>query len=426
MTPGRRRFALAAIAAGAVALSAAFTASFRSGDAAVAAADDVTIAALGKQLFFDSSLSASGRMSCATCHSAAHAYGPANGLPVQRGGVHLDRQGLRAVPSLRYTLNRTPKWFHAIPNSLEEQLTEAEPPAGGFTDDGRFNRLRDQATFPLLDASEMANAGPAAVVAKLRAAPYAADFRAAFGSTVFADVTTAFERARYALERFELSDPSFHPFTSKYDAYLDGLAKLTPQEAHGKKLFDDPQKAGCEICHPDAKGANGAHPVFTDFQYEALGVPRNSELARNRDPNFYDLGLCGPLRRDRAAANTTFCGLFKTPTLRNVATRTVFFHNGRFHTLRDALRFYVRRDTNPEHWYPSDRTGNVVKFDDLPAPYRANVDRIDPPLTGKRGGTPIWNDHDIDDVIAYLKTLNDGYLNHPADGGVSPITSRRR
>jgi cytochrome c peroxidase len=411
---------LAACAAFAIALCAVLLPSFRPAGAIVATPDDASVAALGKHLFFDPALSASGRLSCATCHSAAHAYGPPNGRAVQLGGIHLDRQGMRAVPSLRYTLNRTPKWFHTIPNNIEEQLTEAEPPAGGFTDDGRFDRLRDQAAFPLLDSNEMANADAAAVVAKVRRAPYAADFRAAFGSGVFANVATAFERVRYAIERFELTDTSFHPFTSKYDAYLDGLAKLTPQETRGKRLFDDPQKAGCEICHPDAKGANGAHPVFTDCQFEALGVPRNAELTRNRDPHYYDLGLCGPLRHDQAKT-AGFCGLFKTPTLRNVATRTVFFHNGRFHTLRDALRFYVQRDTNPEKWYPVDRNGHVAKFDDVPAIYHANVDTIDAPLTGKPGGKPIWNDRDIDDVIAYLKTLNDGYTTRPNNAGISPL-----
>jgi len=63
-------------------------------------------------------------------------------------------------------------------------------------------------------------------------------------------------------------------------------------------------------------------------------------------------------------------GLFKTPTLRNVATRGVFFHNGRFHTLKEALRFYVQRDTDPERWYPVSGSGSVDKFDDLPPSLR--------------------------------------------------------
>ena len=68
------------------------------------------ISLLGRKIFFDPSLSASGRISCATCHSPSHAYGPPNGLAVQLGGPAVDRQGARAVPSLRYVLNRTPAW----------------------------------------------------------------------------------------------------------------------------------------------------------------------------------------------------------------------------------------------------------------------------------------------------------------------------
>jgi cytochrome c peroxidase len=66
--------------------------------------------------------------------------------------------------------------------------------------------------------------------------------------------------------------------------------------------------------------------------FEALGVPRNQEIVANGNPDYYDMGLCGPLRQDQAG-QSKLCGLFKTPTLRNVATRGVFFHNGRFHTL---------------------------------------------------------------------------------------------
>jgi len=386
--------------------------------------NDAAVAALGKKLFFDESLSASGRMSCATCHSPAYAYGPPNGRAVQLGGPDLRSPGSRAVPSLRYTLNRTPVWFHEHSVSFVEQLEENEPPAGGLTWDGRFNRLRDQAVFPLLNPVEMANANASTVVSKLRAAPYAPDFRALFGDGIFGDVHAAFARALYAIERFELTDPSFHPFTSKYDAYLDGYATLTPQELHGKKLFDDPQRGGCMLCHIDEKGANGAHPLFTDFQFEALGVPRNMEIAANRNPGYYDMGLCGPLRTDQSKV-ASYCGLFKTPSLRNVALRHVFFHNGRFHTLREALRFYVERDTNPQKWYPVAPDGTVEKFNDLPQRYRVNVDTIDPPLTHKLGERPIWSERDISDVIAFLRTLTDGYTRQSYDGCVSPVTDTR-
>jgi cytochrome c peroxidase len=364
------------------------------------------IGSLGKRIFFDPSLSQSGRLACASCHSAAHAYGPPNGRPVQLGGPGLDAQGLRAVPSLRYTLNRTPQWTKSfVANPAERILEGDEPPAGGFGWDGRFNTLHDQAQFPLLAANEMANADPQDVVRKLQRAKYAEDFRRVFGQHIFDDPAEAYTRALLAIERFELEDPSFHPYTSKFDDFLDGRAVLSDRELRGLALFNDPRRGNCASCHLDAKGVNGSHPLFTDYQFEALGVPRNSELAANATPDFYDEGLCGPVRSDQSS-HPQYCGMFKTPTLRNVATRQVFFHNGRFHRLRDALSFYVRRDTDASLWYPAE-SGAVDKFDDLPVALRGNVDVVDLPLNRSHGAAPVWNDAEIDDVVAFLETLTD-------------------
>ncbi|TDN62480.1 cytochrome c peroxidase [Paraburkholderia sp. BL10I2N1] len=382
--------------------------------AAVAATLDATptysdAAALGKLMFFDQSLSASGKMSCASCHSPSHAYGPPNGLPAQLGGPDLRSQGTRAVPSLRYVLNRTPVWSHAQAATVAERIQDTDnAPSGGFGWDGRFNYLHHQAVFPLFNPNEMANTDRVAVLSKLERAPYAARFKEVFGQNIFADPSRAFTQAMYAIERFELEDPDFHPYNSKFDYYLDGKVKLTARELRGKKLFDDPAGGNCASCHIDQRGADGSHPLFTDYNFEALGVPRNPELHVNADSRYFDMGLCGPLRTDQSG-DTSNCGLFKTPSLRNTATRQVFFHNGRFHTLKDALRFYVQRDTNPAKWYPVDRHGKIDKFNDLPVAMRGNVDTIDEPLTRKPGGRPAWTEQDIDDVAAFLSTLNDDY-----------------
>ncbi|HTE45413.1 MAG TPA: cytochrome c peroxidase [Gemmatimonadaceae bacterium] len=370
---------------------------------------DSAVVVLGKRIFFDSSLSASGRMSCGTCHSPSHAYGPPNDLAVQLGGSRLNLQGMRAVPSLRYVLNRTPLWNKVFIANPAERIREGdEPPAGGFGADGRFNSLHDQAAFPLLAANEMANASPAEVVSKLQHGAYASDFQRVFGLRVFADTLQAYARALYAIERFELVDPSFRPYDSKFDSYLDGKIELTTPEMRGLSLFKDPRRGNCASCHIADKGADGSHPLFTDYQFGALGVPRNPEIRANGDRAYVDAGLCGPARRDQAD-HAEYCGMFKTPTLRNVATRGVFFHNGRFHSLKDALRFYVRRDTDPGHWYPRTANGGVDKFDDLPPSQRGNVDVIRLPFTRHRGDRPVWSDADIDDVVAFLKTLNDGF-----------------
>jgi cytochrome c peroxidase len=252
----------------------------------------------------------------------------------------------------------------------------------------------------------MANSSPADVAAKLQRAPYAQEFRRLFGTQILDDPAAAYTRALSALERFELDDPSFHPYTSKYDGFLEGTAALSAQELRGLALFNDPRRGNCASCHLDAKGADGSHPNFTDYQFEALGVPRNPEIRANASTAYFDDGLCGPLRTDQAH-QAAYCGMFKTPSLRNVAIRATFFHNGRFHSLKEALRFYVRRDTDPKLWYPVSASGSVDKFDDLPPPLRANVDVIDEPLTRQEGAAPAWNDAEIDDVIAFLKTLTD-------------------
>jgi len=365
-------------------------------------------AALGKEIFFDQTLSASEKMACSTCHDPRYAYGPPNGLAVQYGGQALQSPGYRAVPSLRYVLNHVPIWTHVLPTNPIEQLTETdEPPAGGYTWDGRYNSLQAQAMLPFFSPVEMDNRSVADLAKKLGQARYANDFRAVFGKEIFDHPAQAVEKATFALEQFELQDDSFHPYTSKFDQWLDGKASLTPQELHGKRLFDDPNGGNCASCHLDELGANGAHPIFTDFQFEALGVPRNDKIPWNSDPHYFDEGLCGPFRKDEASKDPANCGLFRTPSLRNVAIRQVFFHNGDFHSLREALRFYVKRDTNPDKWYPVGPGGRVEKFNDLPPQYRKNVDTTDAPLDRTRGQMPAWSEQDIDDVIAFLKTLVD-------------------
>ncbi|MEA2730702.1 MAG: cytochrome c peroxidase, partial [Acetobacteraceae bacterium] len=146
---------------------------------------------------------------------------------------------------------------------------------------------------------------------------------------------------------------------------------------------------------------------FTDFGFVALGLPRNRAIPANDDPAYFDLGLCGPQRHD-LADNPAYCGMFKAPTLRNVALKQSFYHNGIFHSLRDAVAFYATRDTSPERWFPTTPDGVVQKFDDLPAKYVANVS-MELPFGPKR----VLSDADVDDLVAFLRTLTDGYTVTP-------------
>ena len=193
-----------------------------------------------------------------------------------------------------------------------------------------------------------------------------------------------------------------------FDAWLAGKARFTPAEQRGYRLFNDPAKGNCAACHLDKPTREEPKPLFTDFQYEALGVPRNPEIPANRNPDYYDLGLCGPFRTD-LRKQTQYCGMFLTPSLRNVTLRHVFFHNGIFHSLRQALDFYVNRDLHAKRFYPADAAGIVIKYNDLPARYRANVDTVDPPLNRHPGESPALTQAEIRDVIAFLDTLTDRY-----------------
>jgi cytochrome c peroxidase len=365
------------------------------------------LAELGRRLFFDPALSASGRLACASCHDPARAYGPPGDHVIMPGGKDMRESGLRAVPSLRY-LQATPAFTEHFRDSDDEGDASVDNgPTGGLTWDGRVDRGRDQARLPLLSPQEMANDSPAAVVEAVRRSAHADLLRRAFGTGIFADPDRAFDGILQALEAYEQRYTEFYPYSSKYDAFLDGKAELTASEARGLALFNDPGKGNCAHCHLSARNNDGAPPQFTDYGLAALGVPRNPAIAANAEPSFYDLGLCGPLRRDLADRGE-YCGMFKSPSLRNVALRRAFFHNGVFRTLRQVMEFYVERDTHPEKWYPREADGTVRKFDDLPPQYHPNVN-IEPPFDRHIGDQPRLSGEEIDDIIAFLQTLTDGY-----------------
>jgi cytochrome c peroxidase len=359
--------------------------------------------AVGRALFFDASLSASGRVGCATCHDPKRAFGPANDSPVQRGGSDGRKFGVRAVPSLKYTQNVPPFTAHYYDDEEDDGIDQG--PAGGHTWDGRAQSAHDQARLPLFSPFEMANASADDVVARVQRAGYAAQFRETFGNHVFDDKALALKAVLMALETFQQTPAEFYPYSSKYDAWLRHETSLSGNELRGLAAFNDPAKGNCARCHPSGM-RRGALPQFTDFGYAAIGVPRNRSIPANADRSYYDLGLCGPLRTD-LAANKEYCGMFRTPSLRNVATRPVFFHNGAFHRLEDAVRFYVERDTRPQKWYPRGADGVTEKFDDLPVQYQGNID-TQAPLDRHSGDSPAMSEDDIKDIVAFLNTLTDG------------------
>ncbi len=374
---------------------------------AAAYAEAKALAAIGARMFRDPRLSGSGKLACASCHDPARAFGPPNGLAVQMGGRDMRQPGVRAVPSLKY-LQAVPQFTeHFFDSDDEADESIDNGPTGGLTWDGRADRAGDQARIPLLSPFEMANAAPEAVIAAARKAGYVTELRHVLPADEMAGNDQIFAALLKALEVYQQDPATFYPYDSKYDAYLAGKAVLTPREQRGLAAFSDPAKGNCSSCHIAERANDGTPPQFTDYGLIAVGLPRNPAIPANRNTAYVDLGLCGPLRID-LKDHPEYCGLFKTPTLRNVATRQVFFHNGVFHSLRDAVAFYASRDTDPGRWYPRKADGTIDKFNDLPARYQANLNS-DPPFDRKPGDKPTLTEAEIDDIVAFLHTLTDGY-----------------
>ena len=379
--------------------------------------DAAALTTLGRRIFVDASLSGSGRISCASCHDPARAFGPNNALPVQRGGKDLSAFGTRAAPSLLY-LQVVPQFTEHFFDSEDEGDSSVDNgPTGGLTWDGRVDLARDQARIPLFSPFEMANANVAGLAAKARRAPYAGAIRDIVGAAAFNNDDAIVETIGRAVEAYQQVAADFYPYNSKYDAYLAGNAQLTESEGRGLAVFNDAKKGNCASCHISERGKNGTPPQFTDYGFAAIGVPRNAAIPANADRNYFDLGLCGPVRTD-LHDKPEYCGLFITPTLRNITLRQSFFHNGVVHTLRDAVRFYAERDTAPEKWYPRDLIGLTARFNDLPPKYWTNVE-MRAPFGGHPGQRPLLSDTDIDDIVAFLWTLTDGFV-------PSPLSLRRQ
>jgi cytochrome c peroxidase len=418
----------------------------------------------GKAIFFDTSLSVSGKQSCGTCHVPTRAFtaDPAtdHGLPVALGGPNMDQTGFRNAPSLMYA-------------SFTPPFSLADGPTGGFFRDGRASSLAAQAVQPFVTAFEMANQDAAEVVGRLESsAATRAAFVAAYGDAVLGDPPAALEDMGLAIAAYETEDPGFHPFSSKYDYWLQGKAQLTAQEQAGLDLFNNPTKGNCTACHPSQPQGYSSHALFTDFTFDNIGVPRNWNIPANTPGSvspvdgaalitvtpvdvpsdaeyaYYDMGLCGPLQpsstdlnaRPNLSATTSLCGVFKVPTLRNIAITDPYFHNGEFPDLHKVVQWYVTRDINNNtgnnpnpvalgpggnpyapagtFYVTANQTPDLYEYNDLPVEYDANVNvgeiPYTPPTLGG-GQAPTLTADEIDEVVAFLCTLTDGFdPDHPA------------
>lgn len=348
---------------------------------------------LGKALFFDTNLSTPPGQSCAACHAPEVGFtGPVSeinaGGAVYPGAVHT-RFGNRKPPASSYG-GDSPVFYYDEAEGLF---------IGGMFWDGRAtgwtlgDPLAEQAQGPFLNPLEQNNPGAKQVCIKVAQSSYAGLYQEVFlkpvGFRTKAEVTETYENIARAIAAYERS-AEVNPFSSKYDLYYEDF---TPQELDGEALFNG--KGQCNLCH--------VPPLFTDFTYDNLGIPKNPDnpfynMPKKWNPdgeNWIDPGLSGFLATtadyaDKAAENY---GKHKVPTLRNVDKRPdpgfvkAFGHNGYFKSLEDIVRFYNTRDVDPS--WPDPEVPENVNTDEL-----GNLD-----LTADEEAA----------IVAFMKTLSDGY-----------------
>ena len=376
------------------------------------------IVTLGKAIFFDTRLSKPVGQSCASCHDPSSGFAdPNSDLPVSRGAIQT-RFGNRNAQSAAYAMY-SPE-LHFDPSMRPGIMGGMY--VGGLFWDGRVDSLEEQAQGPFLNPLEMHNPDKKTVVLAVRQSEYAGLFKEVFGEDAFSDVDTAYDYIAQAIAAYERS-AEVNPFTSKYDYWVRGEAEFTESELRGYNLFTSRGMMGakCINCHAISEdsggmqgsggmGSGGMMPstsspsLFTSFGYQNLGVPRNPELPYYSLPSplnpdgedYVDLGLGDFLRQiglpeEEAAMED---GKFKIPSLRNCAITAPYEHNGVFKTLKEVVMFNNMRDV-PEAGYPPPEVPQNVHR------HMGNMPRT----FGRLGLT----EQQVDDIVAFLQTLTDGY-----------------
>jgi len=387
---------------------------------------------LGKSIFFDDNLSINQNQSCAACHAPESGWtGPDSAInaggSVYEGSIP-GRFGDRKPPSAAYaTLSPI---FHQDKDGLFE---------GGNFWDGRAtgeklgNPAADQAQGPFLNPKEQALPDSACVVYRVCnpvvPGDYPVSFEDVWGSEACsiawpADVDVvcategaivelspadratsdmAYDNIALAIAAYEDS-PEVNAFSSKYDQTFGGKVKLSKEEQRGYALFRG--KGMCQRCHP----GNGPEALFTDFTFDNLGVPQNPENPAGAAPAFVDPGLGGFLKNAGYSEEVYQAewGKHKVPTLRNADLGTgeivkAYSHNGYFKTLEGIVNFYNTRDVKDVCPGPYTEA-EALAANCWPEPEVAenvNTDEL-----GDLGLTP---DEEAA-IVAFLKTLSDGYL----------------
>jgi cytochrome c peroxidase len=364
---------------------------------------------LGKELFFDTNLSDPIGQSCASCHAPDVGWTGPDAFINIAGGVY---EG--AVPG-RFGNRKPPASAYAGDSPILYYDQENEVWVGGMFWDGRAtgatlgDPLAEQAQGPFLNPLEQNMASPQAVCEKVKVSSYAKLFEQVWGKGSLncdaAQVGLTYERIARSIAAYERSS-QVSAFTSKFDYYLKGKAKLTAQEKLGLELFNG--KAQCASCHISEPGPQGQPPLFTDFTYDNLGIPRNPVNPFYYEPewnplgaSWVDEGLGGYLKAAEYEENIYQgeMGKFKVPTLRNVDQRPspgfvkAYGHNGYFKSLEEIVHFYNTRDVFGAKWIG------------VPWPAPEVAENVNTTELGNLGLTP----REEAALVAFMRTLNDGY-----------------
>jgi len=387
--------------------------------APVVGADKVSLSAkeqVGKLLFFDKNLSVPEGQSCAVCHGPEVGFtGPDEelnkGITVYEGAER-GRFGNRKPPASSYGGESPVLHFDKKKKTW----------VGGMFWDGRATgtRLKDplaeQAQGPFLNPLEQNISDIKTICIKIKNSSYAALFEKVWGKGSLdcgKNVSVTYDRVAKSIAAYERSKEA-NPFTSKFDYWLRKRVNFSEEEKRGLNLFNG--KGKCAECHPSKRGPKGAPPVFTDFTYDNIGLPKNPKnpfynMPAQWNPEgaaFLDTGLGGYLKEAgyKATVYEGEIGKFKVPTLRNVDKRPspsfvkAFGHNGYFKTLKEIVHFYNSRDVLPKC---ETMNGPSPGLNCWPEP------EVSSNLNKKELGNLGLTEDEENDIVAFLKTLSDGY-----------------
>lgn len=389
---------------------------------------------LGGLLYSDPNLSLNRNQSCATCHSLAPITNGVPGAPwpapafVDPENIRSNQPVSRGSISGQFGALNAPSAGYAAFSPSFHWDPEGGTYVGGQFWNGRAATLQAQAALPLLNPAEMAMPSRWAVVTRIKEnTVYRQLFGTVFGlnlddvptfelapasNTAPASVSAVYDAAAQAIAQFERTR-SFNQFTAKFDFWLAGMTLLTSNELHGLDLFKN--KAGCAACHPadatmDAAG-KVIPPLFTDFTYDNIGLPRNWNIPGAPMP---DPGLGGRADIATAAAGDPELGKHKVMSLRNIAITPPYGHNGVFATLEQIVHFYNTRDVLGEVNANTNAGFAVTGWPAPEVPQNVNQDELgDLSLTAQEEA----------DLVAFLKTLTDNYPASGVDPNLPPGTS---